>query len=104
MSVRQAEEGEIDFHTVDRYTFAHMGVGALMGLARAPWWLAVGSAVLWEFVENPLKDAYPEAFHQRTKDTMGNSVVDAAAWVLGWGVMYRLTDRYPLLPAKGKTE
>ena len=35
LSVRQAREGETDYHTLDRYTIAH-GVGGLaLGLARA---------------------------------------------------------------------
>jgi hypothetical protein len=95
-----AEEGQIDHHTIDRYTAAHAGVGFIMGLLRAPWWLAVGTAVGWELVEAPLKNSHPSWFFQPTQDTPANAVVDAAAWVLGWGIAYRLTDRYPIQTAR----
>ena len=101
-NVRKAQEGEIDYHTIDRFTAAHFAVGAVMGALRAPWWLAVGSAVAWELVEDPLKRARPDLFYQPTIDTPDNAVVDAAAWVLGWGLLYRLTDNYPLVAAKPK--
>ncbi len=100
--VRRAKEGEIDHHTIDRFTPAHFAVGAVMGLLRAPWWAAVGAAVAWELVEDPLKKRHPGLFYQPTIDTPDNAVCDAAAWVLGWGVFYRLTDRYPLVAAKPK--
>lgn len=95
-----AKEGQIDHHAIDRYTAAHAGVGFLMGVCRAPWWLALGTAVGWELVEGPLKRRYPEYFFQPTVDTPENAVVDAAAWVLGWGLGYRLTDPYPLVEAR----
>lgn len=98
--VRRAREGEVDYHTIDRYTFAHAGAGFLMGILRAPWWLAVGAAVAWEFAERPLKQAYPDMFHAPTQDTPENSTADAAAWVMGWAYGHRLTDDYPLQPAK----
>jgi hypothetical protein len=95
-----ATNGQIDHHTIDRYTPAHAAVGFVMGIARAPWWLAVSTAVGWEVVESRLKQARPDLFHQPTEDTPENAVVDAAAWILGWGVGYRLTDPYPLKAAK----
>jgi hypothetical protein len=98
--VPYAPEGYIDHHTVDRYTLAHGAVGFVMGVCRAPWWLAVSTAIGWEAVEAKLKEARPDLFHQKTQDTPENAVVDAAAWVLGWGLGYRLTDGYPLKAAK----
>lgn len=100
MALRRAPEGYVDHHTIDRFTPAHLAVGFAMGLVRAPWWLAVGSAVGWELVEGAIKDARPDLFYQATTDTPENAVVDAAAWVLGWGLGYRLTDPYPLTFAK----
>lgn len=98
--VSEPKPGQIDYHHVDRYTLAHGVVGAVLGVFGAPWWLAVGGAVLWEVLENPLKDAYPEAFHAPTHDTVGNAVVDAAAVVVGWGVGSRIVDKsYPLKKA-----
>lgn len=104
MKINTATPGCIDHHTVDRYTFAHAGVGAVMGLLRAPWWLAVGAAVGWEIVERPLKEAYPHLFHQATNDTMDNAVTDAAAWIMGWAVTRRLTDGYALRWARDPRE
>lgn len=95
-----AAEGEIDHHTIDRYTLAHAAVGVAMGLIRAPWWVTVAAAVGWELVENPLKRAYPDAFAQKTVDTPDNAITDIAAWILGWAIMRRATDSYPLQLAR----
>lgn len=97
-----ASVGHVDYHTIDRFTPAHAAVGFVMGVLRAPWWLAVSSAVGWEVVEGRIKEARPDLFYQPTLDTPENAVVDAAAWILGWGLGYRLRDPYPLKLAQPK--
>ena len=101
MTIRAARSGEVNYHTVDRFTLAHVAIGSFLGLVRAPLWLAVSSAIAWELVENCTiirsMTPYP------TYDTPHNAVVDVAAWIMGWGLAYRLGDSYPLIAARPKT-
>lgn len=87
---RTAFPGEINHALVDRYTVGHAAVGVLLGLGRAPWWLALVVALGWEVVERPLKNAFPRAFPYATQDTLGNSLLDAGAMMAGWGAIKAL--------------
>lgn len=84
---RTAWPGEINHNALDRFTIGHAAVGTIMGLARAPWWVALGVAIGWELLERPLKDEFPRLFPHATQDTVANAVVDAAAMVVGWGLI-----------------
>lgn len=70
---------------VDRYTVGHGMIGFLLGLARLPWWAALGAAVGWELIENPIKRAMPEWFPVGISDTAENAALDVAAWMAGYG-------------------
>jgi hypothetical protein len=70
---------------VDRYTIGHGMIGFLLGLGRVPWWAALGIAVGWELIENPLKRAMPEWFPVGVPDTIENASIDVAAWMAGYG-------------------
>lgn len=87
---RTAFPGEINYHLFDRWTIGHIGVGTWFGLLRAPWWLALGSAVAWEVVERPLKTHVFHAMTGSTQDTLVNSIFDILAWMLGYGIMVSL--------------
>lgn len=84
---RAATGGEINGSAFDRYTVAHAASGVALGLRRIPWWAALGLAIVWEIVERPLKDRFPNWFPNATQDSLANSVVDVGAVMAGWGVM-----------------
>lgn len=84
MTQRQAAPGEINGDPVDRFTLVHGGAGALLGAIGAPWWLTLGVAIGWELIENPLKDAVPEAFPHASHDTVPNAIFDSLAMMAGW--------------------
>jgi hypothetical protein len=67
----------------DRFTLAHAAIGAVYGLA-LPLLGALGLALLWELVENPLKRVLPRVFPHPTKDTLRNAVGDVLAVMSGW--------------------
>jgi hypothetical protein len=62
----------------------------MLGLAATPWWLMLGSAVLWELIENPLKRALPQVFPSARVDSFPAAVVDVVAVMVGWGAMRAL--------------
>ena len=88
----QALPGEINYDVLDRFTFAHMGAGAAMGLFRLPWWVALLAAVSWDMVERPLKAGFPQWFPHFTQDTPQHVVTDAAAWMIGWALTKQAMD------------
>lgn len=84
-----AVPGAINGDAFDRFTFAHAGVGAVLGYLRAPWWTTMGFALAWEIVERPLKDNYPGVFPNATQDTVPNAITDVAAVMVGWALTRR---------------
>lgn len=86
----QALPGEINHDPLDRFTFAHAASGAVMGLFRLPWWVALLTAVAWDMIERPLKAGFPQWFPHYTQDTPQHVVCDAAAWMIGWAATYQL--------------
>lgn len=90
-----AKPGEINGDAVDRFTLGHFAAGVLMGLGRVPMPAVVVAAIGWEFIENPLKAAYPGAFPHASRDSIPNAVVDAAAVLAGYALIRALP------PAKG---
>jgi len=78
--------GEVNWDPLDRWTFGHFGVGAVLGLMRVPWWQALIAAVGWDLLERVLKSKWPGIWPHPSQDTPQHMVVDAAAWMLGWAV------------------
>ncbi len=71
----------------DRYTLGHSAVGVMFGLWGAPWFVALGTSVVFEVLENCLlKPTLPGLFPVGRRDTLANSTVDTLAWMAGWGV------------------
>jgi len=103
LSVRRAQEGETDYHTLDRYTIAHGVAGLALGLARASLPTMLIAAIGWEIFERFRPDGFG-LFQQNTYDTPENAVTDVAAVTLGWAVGRRLTDNYPLTWAKPRID
>jgi hypothetical protein len=89
-SNRKALPGEVNHDLVDRWTLGHLGAGWGLGLVRAPWWVALGIALGWELVENPLKRHVFRSMIGSTQDTFANSVVDVITLMVGWGMMKAL--------------
>lgn len=80
----------INTDPVDRFTAGHAAVGVIMGLARVPWWAAIGIAIGWELVETPLKRAVPRAFPHASPDSATNATFDALAMIAGWAAIKAL--------------
>jgi len=92
-----AQPGEINHASVDRYTIGHLSAGVLLGLGRAPFWLALAGAIGWEIAEHPLKNKWPKAFPASPHDTIGNAAADAAAVMLGWWLFDYWNRKKPLV-------
>lgn len=88
----EALPGEINYDVLDRFTLVHAGSGAIMGLFRLPWWVALLGAVSWDMAERVLKYGFPQLFPNYTQDTPQHIAVDAAAWMVGWAVTKQLMD------------
>jgi len=71
---------------VDIWTGWHAAIGVAYGAVGVPWEYALSAAVLWEVVENPLKDRLPEIFPDACHDTLGNAVADVAAVMVGYAL------------------
>ena len=88
---RTARPDEINGGYVDRYTVVHVCSGILirgLGKKKIGWLAALGLAVGWEFLEHPMKDAWPGVFAPYdTQDSFPNSFVDVVAVMLGYGLM-----------------
>jgi hypothetical protein len=79
-----ARKGEVNYSWFDRFTFIHFGIGvayAVFGLSAGA---ALGLAILWEVVENPLKANVPFIFPHATADTWKNMAGDILAVLSGW--------------------
>ena len=96
MPQRLAKRGEINGDPIDRFTLAHLAWGAGMGALGCPWWAALGTALVWDIIiERPLKNLRPDLFPNSTQDTVEHIAVDAAAWLVGWGVTSTLRGPQP---------
>lgn len=69
---------------VDRYTVAHGMVGYILGVWGAPWPVALGGSLIFEHVEDRLKEMFPAIFPEAKPDTRGNTIVDTLAWMGGY--------------------
>ena len=76
---------------LDRYTIGHLAWGTMLGLAQVPWWGALSSTLLFEYVlEDRWKAACPAVFPVPTQDSPANRVLDSTAVMLGWWLMRQL--------------
>ncbi|MFM7281531.1 MAG: hypothetical protein ACKO32_07120 [Planctomycetia bacterium] len=51
------------------------------------WWWMAALAILWEWLENPMKAYLPWMFPHASKDTLRNSLGDCLAVASGWALM-----------------
>ena len=80
---------------IDRYTLGHLAFGTMLGLARVPWWGALGMTLVFEHgLEDAMKKAVPAIFPVPTRDSPANRTYDSIAVMLGWF----LTSRLPPMP------
>jgi len=87
--------------TIDRYTLGHLAFGVMLGLARVPWWGALGTTLVFEYgLENAMKAAVPRIFPVPTRDSASNRVADSAAVMVGWWLMRRLPPLPPYRVAR----
>jgi hypothetical protein len=70
----------------DRYSFAHVGVGFLVGKAGVPWRVALTWAVAFELLEDELKDKAPALFPRPSHDSTVNKVADVAVFLAGYAL------------------
>jgi hypothetical protein len=81
---------------LDRYTLGHLAFGVMLGLARVPWWGALGTTLIFEYgLEDAMKKAVPRIFPVPTRDSPANRTLDSAAVMLGWLLMKRLPPMPP---------
>ncbi len=72
---------------VDRFTVGHAAFGVMLGLWGMPWYMALGSSVTFELVENfILKPSFPKLFPVGKRDSLVNATFYTAAWMAGWGL------------------
>ena len=76
--------GEVNYGLVDRFTFAHFGIGLVYAAIGLEFFIACLLAIAWELIENPLKVNFPRVFPHATADTLKNSVGDTLAVIAGW--------------------
>jgi hypothetical protein len=88
-----AKPGEINGDAFDRFTLAHLGAGAVLGLLGAPWWMVVVGALGWELLERPLKRRAPGMFPHSSQDTAQNAIVDAGAVLAGAAIVKAMVRR-----------
>ena len=79
-------EGETNGDAFDRFTIAHAGFGALLGVLRVTPVTAAVIAVGWEFLERPLKDRFPQVFPNATQDTLQNAAGDVLGVLVGYAL------------------
>lgn len=84
---------QINVSTLDRFSVAHFFVGFVkqrMGLSLAE---ALALSVLWELVEDKLKDAAPSVFPHASHDTKRNAVGDIGCVLAGFEIARRVRRR-----------
>lgn len=75
---------------VDRFTLAHLAVGAVAREAGVSFAGTVVGAIAWEAFEPLVKRSIPRLFPRPTLDSPQNKIGDLAAFLGGW----LLWDRY----------
>lgn len=71
-----------DDNPMDWWTLSHAGVGAALGIVNAPIGVALGAAILWEFVEN----IYIIPVYGWREESAANAIADVAANMVGYTV------------------
>ena len=78
------EATESNRNVVDRFSIVHAAVGAVLEASGVPAWLAIGSHIAFEAVENSLKDAASELWPDARPDAMANHLGDVASFTAGY--------------------
>ena len=68
---------------IDRWSGWHLSVGILYGITPAPWEGVLVGSILWELVERPLHQRYPNLL-PGDPDSLGNGVADLAFVMIGF--------------------
>jgi hypothetical protein len=71
---------------LDRYTFAHLAVGYGVGRIGIGWQQAIAGAVLFEAIEDALKEQFPVVFPEAAPDSKFNALADIFAFLAGYAV------------------
>lgn len=69
---------------LDRFTFAHAGVGYLFGRLGVDWRSAIAGAVAFEALEDGLKRYAPAVFPHAEPDSKLNALFDVGAFLAGY--------------------
>lgn len=85
---RPAQPGEVNYDTVDRFTLVHFSIGVIYAQLHFTFIVVALLAVVWEWVENPLKVLLPKLFPHASADTLRNSIGDIVAVIAGWYVFH----------------
>lgn len=83
-AARTARATEINGAPIDRFTLAHVAVGAVYGMVGLKFPTVAFMAIGWELIERPLKRSAPGVFPNATQDTAPNAILDAGATMAGW--------------------
>lgn len=70
----------------DRYSLVHMAMGATFEASRVPAPLAIGSHVVFEALENPIKETVASIWPDARPDAIENQVGDVASFTVGYYV------------------
>lgn len=82
--MRTARPDEINGAALDRFSIIHFSSGVATGMLGTPAWAAAVGSVLWEFIERPLKDHFPEMFPHPLQDRLTNATTDTIFMMAGW--------------------
>ena len=91
--MRTASPDEINGCVADRYTLVHFTAGMVAAKMGMPFLATLAGSILWERVEDVLKDQFTEYFPRATHDRTVNAVSDTVAVMSGWMLVRYLEDR-----------
>lgn len=78
------ERTDANHQFFDRYSFSHAAMGVLFEASRIPPWLAIGSHVAFEAVENGIKRRVSRIWPDQRPDGWENHLGDVASFVAGY--------------------
>ena len=83
-SLARSRPGEINYRFFDVFTAVHFSIGAAYAAFHINFAISFTLAVIWEFIENPLKFYLPRIFPNGTSDSVQNALADVIAVLAGW--------------------
>lgn len=78
---------EVAKSPIDKFTLGHMAWGGILAVVGIPFWGAFFASVVFEAIENPLKEKIPELFPEPVFDPPGNMVMDTLGVLAGWSLI-----------------